>query len=468
MNWLSLQSIHAGKSKQLILSTAILLILLVYFHKRDAVKKVLILTYFFPPCNLTASQRPLGWAKYLNQYGYYPVIITRNWDKPIASPDDMHHDAGEKIICQKEEGYEVWYIPFRGNWRDKLYARFGRSRFNLLRKALSYGELVAHHFLTLAIPFRHIYHFASHYLKSNNDVKALIVTGNPFEIFRFGYLLNKKSGIPWIADYRDDWTTSEVNQSRGLADSLLRRLERRSEKRYIKTAACITTVSNYYAKKIGKFVGRPGKVILNGFVTEDFTAFQNVPLAEQFTIVYNGMLYPSQQISIFLSAFKQLVEKYPEQRRKIKLKFPGILFLKEVAESVTKELMGYEDMIEMSGRIPRQEVLQQQASAHLLLMVAHAGRKGIPSSKIYEYLALGKPVLICPGDDDILDETFKSYNLGYIANSQQDAFEIIEKLFNQFLAGNYSLNVPDHNYIAGFSRDIQTKNMAEILDALTL
>ena len=57
-------------------------------------KKVIVLSYFFTPCNLTASQRALGWAKYLKEFGYYPIIITRNWDLPIGKPEDAGISSG--------------------------------------------------------------------------------------------------------------------------------------------------------------------------------------------------------------------------------------------------------------------------------------------------------------------------------------------------------------------------------------
>ena len=47
-------------------------------------ENVLIISYFFPPCNLTASQRAFNWAKYLKEFGYNPIVITRKWDQPIS------------------------------------------------------------------------------------------------------------------------------------------------------------------------------------------------------------------------------------------------------------------------------------------------------------------------------------------------------------------------------------------------
>lgn len=429
-------------------------------------KKILILSYFFPPCNLTAAQRSLGWAKYLKEYGYYPVIITRNWEHHINGPDDMHHNSGKELIFEEHDGYEVYYVPFKGNLRDRLYSKYGKSKNRLLRKALSFFELIGHNYSNAWIPFSNMYDFADSYVRINKDVDTIIVTGNPFEIFRFGYLLNKKFNIPWIADYRDDWNTSEVNSSRGFADGILKKLSANTEKRWIETASCITTISPYYAKKISEFTKRPGHVLLNGFFPEDYDAYKNIPLEKEFTVVYNGMLYPSQDIEVFLDAFKKLVDTHPQYRSRIRLRFPGIKFLKDVASRVELYMGGYEDVIELTERIGRGEVLRIQAAAHVLLMVAHGSATGIPSSKIYEYLGLGKPVLICPSDGDILEETFSGYNLGFTANRSEDALKILQDLFQKYLAGNYETLKADENYTKRFTRKHQGEVLAGILDGI--
>lgn len=432
----------------------------------EDLKKVLVLSYFFPPCNLTASQRSLGWAKYLNKFGYYPIFITRNWEHHINGPEDMHHHSGKEIIHEQFETHAVYYLPFKGNLRDRLYSKYGKNRFNYLRKALSFIELFGHHYFTSLIPFSNIYYFADQYLTNHPEIKSMIVTGNPFEIFRFGYLLSKKHNVNWIADYRDDWNTSTVNYSRGPLDSMLKKLEINSERKYISSTHCITSISPVYTNKIADFNGVDGQVLLNGFFPEDFNHYLNLPFFEEFTVVYNGMLYQSQMIEVFLDGFKKLADTYPEHRNKIKLRFPGILFLVEVAARVKNYMKGYDDMLIMTPRISRNEVLEIQAKAHLLLMVSHKDAKGIPSSKIYEYLGLGKPVMICPGDDDILDATFKPYNLGCIANNSEEAFELLKDHFAKYLRGESSLQIPDKNYTHQFTREHQTGVLAKLLDEL--
>lgn len=429
-------------------------------------KKVLIITYFFPPCNLTAGQRSLGWAQYLKDFGYEPIIVTRNWDQVINGPEDMHHASGTELLTEKNDAYTAYYLPFKGNLRDRLYSRYGKSKFSFVRKVLSFIELIGHHFYTTFIPFANLFHFTDEYLTNNKDVAAVIVSGNPFELFRFGFQLHRKHNVHWIADYRDDWNTSNINDSRGPLDSLLRMLEKRSERRYIGTASCITTVSKHYAEKISSFTGVPGYVVQNGYFPDDYAVYQNLPSYEEFTLLYNGMLYPSQQIEVVLDAFKQLVDMHPEHRSKLKLRFPGILFLKDVASRVETLMRGYEDVVWMSPRIPRSEVLTMQAKSHLLLMVSHRDAKGIPSSKIYEYLGLGKPVLICPGDGDVLNETFSPYDLGFVANTSHEALEILKMHFNAFLENRPAVENANRSYALKFTRQEQTKVLAEILDKL--
>lgn len=432
----------------------------------EELKKVLILSYFFPPCNLTAAQRSLGWAKYLNKFGYYPVFITRNWEHHINGPEDMHHHSGTEIIHEQYETHAVYYLPFKGNLRDRLYSRYGKNRMNYIRKALSFVELIGHHYFTSLIPFSNIYHFADQYLSNHPEIKSMVVTGNPFEIFRFGYLLHKKHGVKWIADYRDDWNTSTVNYSRGPLDGILKKLEIKSENKYISTTHCITSISPVYTKKIADFNGVDGQVLANGFFPEDFTDFQNLPFYDEFTVVYNGMLYQSQMIEVFLDGFKKLANTFPEHRSRIKLRFPGILFLVEVAARVKSYMKDYEDMLIMTPRISRDEVLEIQAKAHLLLMVSHRDSKGIPSSKIYEYLGLGKPVMICPGDDDILNNTFKPYNLGSVANTPEEAFSQLSQHFAKYLRGESGMQIADKDYTYKFTREHQTSALAKLLGEL--
>lgn len=431
-------------------------------------KKVLIISYFFPPCGLTASQRPLGWAKYLSESGYYPIIITRHWNSELSTSEDIGADSGKELVHQKFNNYEVYYLPYRASLRDKIFHKHGNRKFVLLRKLLTLTELISQNFSNLFVPYSNLYQFSKKFLSENTDVQKVIITANPFLLFKFGFLLQKRFKIKWIADYRDDWNTSEINKSSGfsIVNNLLSKLESRSEKKWVGTASVTTTISDYYASKISEFLNKRSEVLLNGFIEDDFYNSETLRLFEDFTIVYNGTLYPTQKIELFLNAYKRFITANEKYRQNIKMLLPGLKFLPAEHKRVIDHLKGFEENIKTTDRISRKEIIQIQNKSHVLLMVAHENVKGIPSSKLYEYIAIGKPIIVCPSDRDIIENTVGSYNLGYICQSENDAFLALEKLFRKYLENTYQSLVADLNYQKQFSRKEQTQKLGGLLDQL--
>ena len=101
-------------------------------------QKVLLISYFFPPCNLTASRRIEGWVKYLHEFGYYPIVITRKWEKPIKSGKDMHFATSRGIDVIKDNHKEIHYLPYNPNFRDKIYTS---NKYSIVQKLMSFLEL---------------------------------------------------------------------------------------------------------------------------------------------------------------------------------------------------------------------------------------------------------------------------------------------------------------------------------------
>jgi hypothetical protein len=120
-------------------------------------QKVLIISYFFPPCNLTASQRALSWARYLKKSGYQPVILTRRWDIPVNTLKDISKSTPGGMLVESNEDYQVYYLPYRSNLRDKIYIKYGEQRFSGFRKTLSLLELLLQNFWTTVIPYSNIF-----------------------------------------------------------------------------------------------------------------------------------------------------------------------------------------------------------------------------------------------------------------------------------------------------------------------
>jgi hypothetical protein len=96
-------------------------------------------------------------------------------------------------------------------------------------------------------------------------------------------------------------------------------------------------------------------------------------------------------------------------------------------------LQGYEVFYEMTDRLPKEQVLEIQQNSDLLLMVAHKNIKGVTSSKIFEYLSLQKPFIVCPNDLDVLEEIAIKSGLGVVLEESNDVFQYLSVIYsNEF------------------------------------
>ena len=382
-------------------------------------KKVLIISYFFPPCNLTASNRIAGWEKHLPEFGFYPIIVTRNWTGLELTAEERLMDSGSELRVEKKDHSEVHYLPYLASLRDKLFRKAGNnSVYRQLSKFLTLVGVFLQPLCIRAIPYNNLYFHAKRLLKENSDISTVLISGNPFEQFYFGYKLKKAfPRISWIADYRDDWTTSEV------VKVPFRSFHRYFEKKWVGTASCFTTISPFYQAKISKLVNIPGHTIYNGFDQLIENMHKTTP--DSLVITYNGTLYETQNIEVFLDGLKRFIDANPD--KKITFNMPGILFDQKQANRVLKNMEGYESHLVMTNRISKEEVIEIQKNSDLLLMVSHYNIKGVTSSKIFEYLSLQKKFIVCPNDQDVLEEIATQSGLGTLLDTPQEVAEYLKK-----------------------------------------
>jgi glycosyltransferase involved in cell wall biosynthesis len=388
-------------------------------------KEILILSYFYPPCTLTAAQRPAGWVKHFYDYGFRPIVITRNWDLKITKQEDQLRDAGKEVVIDNSEKFEIHYLPYKASLRDRIF----NSSNPILKKGsklLTFINSIGENYSNRFIPFSNFYDYASKLIEERKT-NLLIITANPFIQFRFGYLLHKKYGISWIADYRDDWTTSEIIKPTSFVEKILFSFQQTSEKKWVKTASFITSVSEVYTKRISKFVGVRGETILNGF-DELYPIKQNQD-NQNFIITYNGSLYHTQDVEGFIQSIKKCID-YFAGRIFIRVQFPGVAYDPLQEKRILNLILGYEKHFLLTDRIPKKEVIQLQRHSDLLLMLTHLGTKGIPSSKLYEYLAIQKPILCYPSDFDIVEQTISAVGNGIIVNDLNQLFTELKIIIN--------------------------------------
>lgn len=427
-------------------------------------ERILLLSYFYKPCNLTASQRTHAWAKYLHEFDYYPVVVTRNWDIPIQTPPDGQKSTGTELRHIKHDNYEEYYLPYKANLRDRVLNKYYGTRWHFLSRLLSFWELLVQNLTLRILPYYNIYEFIDQYLGDNEDITKVVISGNPFILFAFGYHLKKKHNIKWIADYRDDWSTSSLTDGHGLARQILKPIEAHSERKWVGSADLITSISPYYTQKISEYVNVKGRTLLNGYFEEEVVTLPEAKLYDIFTLTYVGTLYNTQPIELLLNALKRLIDELGENAN-IQIKFPGLSYMAEANARVKACMQGYEQYVHITSRIPKREVMLIQQNSHILLNVTHIGIKGVAPSKVFEYIGLKKRVLSAPKEEWI-NEMLEETTLGLLADNEEECYEQLKFAYMQYKQGNLEWFAPSTPESEKYSRRYSAQKLAEILHSV--
>jgi glycosyltransferase involved in cell wall biosynthesis len=418
--------------------------------------KVLVLSYFFPPCSLTASNRVSGIVSSMHRFGLYPVVITRHWDKQTYSPDELLRSTTTEIIHTKYEGYEVYYLPYRSSLRDRILIHSNKIKvFKILSKVLTLMYLVLEPFSNLFVPFSNLYSFSKEYLVKNKDVKMIMVSANPFILFKFGYLLSKRFKIPWVADYRDAWTTNKMAIGVRGFNIYLYKLYRFFEKKWVNSSAFYLSVSDEYVNKIGEILSIQGFTIYNGFLEpKHMSEFSD---ENEFNILYSGTLYYNQPIEEFIIFL--IRNNFIINDMKINLIFAGLNFDKKQTQRVKEKTKGFENHIQVLDWLSKDEYKILQTKTDLFLMLPYLGFKGIPSSKLFDYLSTQKNILLYKTDNDLIEKILIDSKVGFVGQDDELTYDYIKKLVQHKKLKSHFLN-PNILDINSYSMEKQVKNLS--------
>lgn len=395
-------------------------------------------------------------------------MVTRHWNKPIKEPVDLHFADGDQIKKEENKDYTVYYIPYKQNLRDKLFTSNKNNHLNrFLRKLLTFYELIFQNYFLSVIPHKNHFDLIKQIIDENkSDLAGMIVTANPWVSFKIAYQINKVTGISWIADYRDDWTSRKIGHwyhSLGFIGKIFESLERASEVKFLSTAKCFTSVSEHYVNEIAKINKRKGNVIYNGYIKEEFDKEKSSDLFNDFTICYNGTLLDMQDLTILHEGLIKLNEKY-SKTIKIKILFAGTGFDLEQKKRLENVFSDCIEFIAITPRMPRNEIIKIQQKSHLLLMIAYGKLKGVPSTKIFDYMATEKGVVVCPGDNDVIEKMLEETGQLILCNSVIEFTTKISFYIDQFIKEG-KIQIPfNGSYANNYTRENQTKKLAELMD----
>jgi len=423
-------------------------------------KKAIILCNDFPPINSIGAERPLSWYKYFRNFGIEPIVITKNWIPNNITA--FNNISNERSVENTDLGTIIRSVKSSTPslvWYDK----FG-LRISFIRKALTFGEKILS-FLSIKFDqHKNIYKEARFYLK-NNKVDIIITTGEPFLLFRYGYLLKKEFNIKWVADYRDGWYLNHVTSiNKDIFTKLFRKYELIFEKKYSLKADLITTVDPHMASRLSKLLKQDVKVVYNGFwkYENDFIRIKN---NKKLIISHTGTLTIGQRVETLLEALLSLLKENKISSNDIEVNFIGLNYFPKQVSRLENYHPLLKKIIKTTDRLSKEKATLRNLESDYLLNFTDPNLSAI-YAKTYNYIACKRPILVIPDDNALLGKIITENNLGFAFNSKNELKKfIIEKIkqkkdviLDTKLLENENLNI--------FKRSYQTKIFCKKLNNL--
>ncbi len=421
-------------------------------------KRVLIISYYWPPAGGISVLRSLKFAKYLHRMGWEVVVYApENADYPIIDEGNAE-DIPPNIEIIKGKIIEPFALFKKVSGRktkDSSNPVYQRDRKSSLIDRISIW-IRANFFIpdARALWIKPSVKKLSTYLQVN-PVDVLLTDGPPHTNTVIAARLSKKFNIPWLADFQDPWTQVDyykMMKISGVADWIHRRMEQT----VFQTAKRTTIVSPSWKKDLERIGAKNVSVVYWGYDEDDFKSIQPEPNPDVFTIIHAGTVGFDRLPGTFITQIDRLSKENAAQN--IEVHFYGPVDF-ELKEQVVK--LGLDDVVLFKGNINRHMMLKKlmESNVQLLLLNKADNAMGRLPGKLYEYLRVKKPILGLglPGSDasSILQNT----QTGKVVN-YEDA-EGIYHFLSQALQKNKQPFTPVN--IEQFSSENQIGKISDLL-----
>jgi hypothetical protein len=399
-------------------------------------RRVLMLAYAFPPLGGAGVQRTLKFVKYLPEHGWDPTVVTVRWSPyPMRDPTlGREVPAGVRVI----RAPELPLTPYLA----MLLGRLGleRAREFAVWPDPFQGWLPG----AVAAALREI---------RRDPPDVLYTTSSPFVSHLAGLAIHRLTGIPWVADFRDEWAANPHMRD---APPKLRRLSRRGE-RAIAAAAHVVVVADYF--EIEGTTAQTRTTITNGVDPDDLAG---LPAPEQppdrFRLTHVGTMYGEQDCGPVLAALRRLLGGGALDPECFELRMVGKVLVDEADLALPSRVsrVGYVSH--------RDALVEMRRTSSPLLYVAPASRA--PSGKLYEYLTSERPMLCVTRPDNPARRYVEEWDAGVWADpTNGPAIErAVLELYRRWEAGALG-DQPEvrERSLARFSRRALASELASVL-----
>ncbi|MBW6516299.1 MAG: glycosyl transferase [Candidatus Cloacimonetes bacterium] len=423
-------------------------------------KRLLLISYYFPPCGGAGVQRWLRFIRYLPKYGWMPTVVTTSeGDYPVFDsslckkiPDEV------KVIRTKTPAFNQIFKMIKSDKDDNYpYGSLRTSKEDsFLKKSLYWMRI------NMVVPDSRVVWNKIAFNTALDEIRKkrydlVVTTGPPHSTHLVGLEIKKKILINWIADFRDPWTKIYYLQDLP-QNKILHKINQNFEKTVLEKADLSLIISNSIADSLP--AGNK-QVLSNGYDPEDYFN-TDIISSSFFRIKYVGKLTEGQDIKKPLNWLNEISKE--RKIGNIEFSFVGTL------SGVAKYERDFPYLhIRSIGYLNHLRAISEMSNADILILLINkcSDNKGILTSKLFEYIGSKTFIIGIGPTDGEAAEILEKYNAGKMVeyDDREGFVNIVTELYKKW---NKRTNIKNSTEISKLSAPNQTKELSEILEQISL
>jgi len=422
-------------------------------------KKLLIITYYWPPSGGPGVQRWLKFVKYLPDFKVQPIVyVPENPTYPIID-NGLQSEVSDNAIILKNKIVEPYGLAsfFGKNKTKKISSGIipNQKKQSFLEKTLLWvrGNLFIPDARFLWVKPSVTY--LKKYIQVN-DIDTIITSGPPHSLHLIGLQLKKELNIKWLADFRDPWTTIGYHKALKLS-SYAEKKHKALEKEVLNSADTIIVTSKTTKTEFQVITTRPIEVITNGY---DIEHVEKQPLDNKFSLAHIGSFLSERNPKILWQALQELVTENETFKNDFQLKLIGATS-KEVLDTISE--FNLTDYVLNLGYVSHQEAIEHQRKSQVLLLIEINSdeTKSIIPGKLFEYMISERPIIAIGPEGSDFAEIITSTNTGvfFTYDKKEELKAILLNYYELYQKNNLKVNAVG---LQQYSR----KNLTEQLSKL--